>query len=400
MNLRLASAAILTLICAGAHAQLAPLGNGPWQFDTYAPFGKIKVSVVARGIEHPWGMAFLPNGNILVAERAGQVRLISQGKLGEKPIDGPVPGKDVVGNGSFVGLMDVVLHPEFKRNRWVYFTYMKAKPAKESDGFNATTAMGRARLSEDETRIEHFQELFVADAWSGEQGGYGSRLRFAKDGTLFMTSPFRREPSLPQNPLSDIAKVLRLNDDGSIPKDNPFVGNPKYLPEIYSMGNRAVEGLAFHPKTGELWAVEHGPQGGDEINILKPAANYGWDSVSYGREYDGSKLAPHAWQPGITEPELLWIPSIAPSGAMFYTGNKFPNWQNNLFVGSLMTARIPATGHIERIMFNEHGEQGRERLLTELKQRIRDVQQGPDGLIYVLTEEHDGALLVIEPVQP
>ena len=199
--------------------------------------------------------------------------------------------------------------------------------------------------------------------------------------------------------MSDISKILRLNDDGSIPADNPFADQAGTLPEIWSIGHRAVEGMAFHPVTGELWASEHGPQGGDEVNIIEKGGNYGWPLVTFGREYDGSRVTSRPWMEGMLQPELFWVPSIATSGMMFYTGDRFPQWQHNLFVGSLMTARVPGTGHIERIEFNANGEQRRESLLTELKQRVRDVQQGPDGLIYVLTEETDGALLVIEPVE-
>jgi glucose/arabinose dehydrogenase len=214
-----------------------------------------------------------------------------------------------------------------------------------------------------------------------------------------MTSPFRRDLDSAQNTLSDISKLLRLNDDGSIPHDNPFVGREGYLSEIWSIGHRAQEGIAFHPVTGELWASEHGPQGGDEVNIIQKGGNFGWPVVSYGRDYDGSRVSTQPWQEGMLQPEIFWVPSIAPSGLMFYTGDVFSQWRNNLFVGALKSGRRPGTGHVERIVFNAQGEQVRERLLDDLNQRVRDVQQGPDGLIYVLTEEADGALLVIEPAE-
>ena len=371
------------------------LGDGPWYFDTYAPSGRIKVSVVARGITNPWGMAFLPSGNILVAEKPGGFRLIRPGQMTPDVVAGS-PEVQVASGG---GLMDVVLHPEFASNRLVYFTYVKNAEPPSGTGYYATTAMARGRLNEAETALENVEDVFVADAWDPTPGGHGSRLRFAPDGTVFMSSPFRRNFEKPQDPMSDISKLLRLNDDGSIPRDNPFVGREGYLPEIWSIGHRAMEGLAFHPVTGELWASEHGPQGGDEVNIIVPAGNYGWPVVSYGRDYDGSRVSPQPWQPDMLQPEIFWVPSIATSGLMFYTGDRFPQWRNDLFVGSLMTARMPGTGHIERINFNENGEQRRETLLRELRQRVRDVQQGPDGLIYVLTEETDGALLVIEPAE-
>ncbi|MDG2174587.1 MAG: PQQ-dependent sugar dehydrogenase [Gammaproteobacteria bacterium] len=376
-------------------AQSFPLAEGPWYYDTYAPSSRIKVSIVARGIENPWGMAFLPSGNILIAQKAGGIRIIRNGSLDPVVVTG-TPEVRVASGG---GLMDVVLHPDFAENRLVYFTYVKnAEPPAGADYF-ATTVMGRGRLNAAESALENVQEVFVADAWGTAPGGHGSRLRFAPDGTVFMSSPFRRDLDSAQNTLSDISKLLRLNDDGSIPRDNPFVGREGYLPEIWSIGHRAQEGIAYHPVTGELWASEHGPLGGDEVNIIQKGGNYGWPVVSYGRDYDGTRVSTQPWQEGMLQPEIFWVPSIATSGLMFYTGDVFPQWQNNLFVGALQTARVSGTGHVERIVFNAQGEQQREWLFADLKQRVRDVQQGPDGLIYVLTEEADGALLVIEPVE-
>jgi glucose/arabinose dehydrogenase len=362
-----------------AQAQPFVLGDGPWYYDTYSPASRIKVSVVVRGIENPWGMTFLPNGNILVAQKAGGIRIIRDGELDPRPVTG-TPEVQVASSG---GLMDLVLHPDFASNRLVYFTYVKS----------------RGRLNAAETALENVEDVFVAEAWDTAPGGHGSRLRFAPDGTLFMSSPFRRNFDKPQDTMSDISKLLRINDDGSIPGDNPFVAREGFLPQIWSIGHRAIEGMDFHPVTGELWASEHGPQGGDEVNIIEPGENYGWPVVSYGRDYDGTRVSPQPWQDGMLQPEIFWVPSIATSGLMFYTGDRFPQWRNDLFVGALMTARMPGTGHIERINFNENGEQRREWLLADLKQRVRDVQQGPDGLIYVLTEETDGALLVIEPAE-
>jgi aldose sugar dehydrogenase len=378
-----------------AIAQQNQLGEGPWYYETSSPALKIKVSIVARGISHAWGMAFLPSGNVLIAEKAGQFRIIRDGELDATPVSGS-PQVQVASTG---GLMDVVLHPEFADNRLVYFTYLKNDVPPTGAEYYATTVLGRGRLNEAETAVENVEEIFVADAWGTQPGGHGSRLRFAPDGTLFMSSPFRRDFDNPQNTLSDISKLLRLNDDGSIPTDNPFVGMEGFLPEIWSIGHRAIEGITFHPVTGELWASEHGPQGGDEVNIVQKGGNYGWPVVSYGRDYDGSRVSQIPWREDMLQPELFWVPSIATSGMMFYTGDKFPDWQNHLFVGSMMVARLPGTGHMERIEFSELGEQKREWLLDDLHQRIRDVQQGPDGLIYVLTEEEDSALLVIEPAE-
>lgn len=387
------------LLGAAASAQQYTLGAGPWYYETTAPELKLKVSVVARGISNPWGMAFLPNGNVLIAEQAGQFRIIRDGVLDPLPVAGS-PQVQVASSG---GLMDVVLHPGFASNRLVYFTYVKnAEPPAGAD-YYATTVLARGRLNEAETAVENVEDVFVADAWGTQPGGHGSRLRFAPDGTVFFSSPFRRDLDSAQNTLSDISKLLRLNDDGSIPADNPFVGRQGYLPEIWSIGHRAIEGMTFHPVTGALWASEHGPQGGDEVNIIQKGGNYGWPVVSYGRDYDGTRVSEIPWREDMLQPELFWVPSIATSGMMFYTGDRFPEWKNDLFVGSMMTARLPGTGHVERIEFSEageeQGEQKREWLLADLKQRIRDVQQGPDGLIYVLTEEEDGALLVIEPAE-
>ncbi|MES2624923.1 MAG: PQQ-dependent sugar dehydrogenase [Pseudomonadota bacterium] len=384
---------ILSVMLLGSSVLAQELGEGPWFYETTSPAGKIKVSVVARGITHPWGMAFLPNGNILIAQQGGGLRIIRDGVLDPNVING-TPEVKIVASG---GLMDIVLHPDFENNRLVYYTYVKEGPAPAGATYNATTVMGRARLNEAETALTDAEDVFVAEAWSTAPGGHGARLRFAPDGTVFMSSPFRRDFENPQNMNSDISKLLRLNDDGSTPADNPFVGREGYRPEIWSVGHRAIEGIVFHPVTGELWATEHGPQGGDEANIIQKGANYGWPLVSYGRDYDGSRVSPIPWQEGLVQPEIFWVPSIATSGMMFYTGDKFPEWQNDLFVGSLMTARVARTGHIERIEFNEMGEQKREWLLEDLHQRIRDVQQGPDGLIYILTEEPSGTLLVMEP---
>ena len=202
-----------------------------------------------------------------------------------------------------------------------------------------------------------------------------------------------------QDPGDPAGKILRLRDDGTAPQDNPFVGRPGYLPEIYSMGHRNPMGIDFHPETGELWAAEHGAQGGDEVNVILPGRNYGWPAVSMGREYSGGRISEQWWREGMELPTIVWLPSIAPSGMMFYTGDRFPGWTGDLFVGAMMVGRVQRTGRIERVVLNESGEEiGRESLLTEFRQRIRDIRQGPDGLIYVLTDEDEGALIRIEPV--
>ncbi len=390
--------AVLLLVVSVSSSQERPtvaLGDGPWYYETQAPEGKVRVSIVSRGINHPWGMEFLPSGDILIAQRGGELRVIRDGKLNPSPIT----GTPEVAEASSGGLMDLRLHPDFATNRLLYFTYVKGAEPPPGADYYATTVLARGRLNEAATALLDTEEVFVANAWDTAPGGHGSRLLFAPDGTIFFSSPFRRNREQPQNTMSDISKLLRVNDDGSIPADNPFVGKDGYLPEIYSIGHRAIEGLAFHPVTGELWASEHGPLGGDEVNIVRPGGNYGWPVVSYGRNYDGTRVSPNPVHADMIPPEVFWVPSIAPSGTMFYTGDRFPGWQGSLFVGALRTARLHKTGHVERINFNEDGEQEREWLLADLHQRIRDVRQGPDGLIYVLTEEVDGALLLIEPVE-
>jgi glucose/arabinose dehydrogenase len=370
-----------------------PLGDGPWLFQTYEPATQIRVSVVTKGLSHPWGLAFLPSGDMLVSERRGTLRLIREdGTL----VGQPIAGVPAVAEASSGGLMDIALHPQFGSNRWVYFAYVKpGDPRPSGAQYYATTALGRGRF--DGTALTDVEDVFVPDAWSTAPGGHGARILFAPDGTLFMTQPHRRELERAQITTDHVGTILRLNDDGSVPADNPFVGRAGFLPEIYSYGHRVGEGLALHPQTGALWETEHGPQGGDELNIIEPGGNYGWPLVTYGRDYDGKRVSDRPWREDLIAPELFWVPSIATSGLMFYTGERFPGWKGHLFVGALMTARMPGTGHVERIVFNENGEQRREWLLGELEQRIRDIKQGPDGLLYVLTEEAEAALLRIEP---
>ncbi len=366
-----------------------PLPDEPVVFNTLDQ-PQIRVSVVTRGLSHPWGMAFLPDGDILVTEREGRVRLIRDWVLDPDPVPG-VP--EVFTEARLTGLMDIAIHPQFADNNFVYLTY--TKPAEE----RGTVALARGRF--DGSALRDVRDIFVADPWGG--GTAGSRVVFAPDGTLYMTvgGAFGGRRMVAQDPSAHAGKVLRLNDDGSVPDDNPFVGREGYKPEIFSFGHRNQQGAAIHPETGELWASEHSTQGGDEVNVILPGRNYGWPLVSYGREYTGARVAEQPWQMSMKQPVVLWVPSIGPSGLLFYTGDRFPDWQGNLFAGGMMTGRVPRTGHLERIVLNQYGEEvRREWLLAELKQRIRDVRQGPDGLLYVLTEENEAALLRIEPVEP
>jgi glucose/arabinose dehydrogenase len=381
-----------------AAAQTAPqwdgvppvrLSDGPYRLHT-ADEPDILVRVLATGLSHPWSLAFLPNGDILVTEREGRLRMIRNGVLDPTPVPG-VP--EVSTAGQFTGLLEVALHPHFSENRQLYVTY---RTPPESRVALARATFDGGALQDLRVIWESKGEPFTTSS--------GSRILFAPDGTLFMplggTPNATTNGARAQDPADDAGKILRLRDDGTAPADNPFVDRPGYLPEIYSLGHRNPMGLALHPLTGELWAAEHAPQGGDEVNVILPGRNYGWPVVSYGREYTGPRISDRPWQEGMELPAIVWLPSIAPSGMIFYTGDRFPGWTGNLFVGSMMVGRITRTGHIERVVLNEAGEEvRREAILAELKQRIRDLRQGPDGLIYVLTDEDDGALLRIEPVE-
>ena len=355
---------------------------------------RIRVVPITKGLSHPFGIAFLPSGAILVTERdKGTLRVIRDGVLDPEPVPG-VP--EVYTRVRLAGLMDVAVHPS---DGWlVYLSYSKLE---ERDGrLGATVAVARGRL--DSGALTEVRDIFVADGWGG--GIAASRIAFGPDGKLYMTvGGAIRAPSTgqhAQDPSTHFGKLLRLNDDGTAPDDNPFVGRAGYLPEIYSLGHRNQLGMVFHPETGDLWASENAPQGGDEVNIIHPGRNYGWPVVSDSREYSGQRVSDTPWLEEYERPEILWWPSIAPSGLTFYTGDRFPAWQGNLFVGSMTVGRIDRTGHLERVVFNRRGEEiRREWLLAELKQRIRDVRQGPDGFLYVLTEEDDAALLRIEPAQ-
>lgn len=362
-----------------------PLPKLPMEFDT-AEGQRIRVTAVTTGLEYPFGMTFLPDGTMLVAERTGRLRIIRDGVLDPKPVPG-TPTAYWAGQsgmpGAVHGYMDVALHPRFAENGFVYLTYTKP-----IDDQKRVTALARGHW--DGKAITGMKDLFVADQT------LASRLAFGRDGMIYMSLVAGIDP---QDPNTLGGKVLRLRDDGSIPADNPFAGKPGARPEVYSLGHRGILGLAMHPGTGEMWENENGPNGGDEINILKPGANYGWPIVSYGRTYQGPWQSERPRHEGYEPPVVFWMPAIAPSGMTFYTGSRFPKWKGDVFVGSLRTGEIPGTGHLERILFNENMQElRRESLLTELRQRIRDVRQGPDGLLYLLTDEKPGAVLRLEPV--
>jgi len=362
-----------------------PLPDHPVVFDT-AEGQDIRVVVVTKDLEYPFALAFLPDGSMLITERTGQLRIIRNGVLDPNPVTGG-PASYWTGKsgdpGAVHGYMDIALHPHFAENHLLYLTYTKPLP----DG-KRTTAIARARWNG--SALTDVKDIFVLPAAST------SRIAFGTDGMLYMTTTGRD----PQDPNTFGGKVLRLRDDGSVPPDNPFVGQPNHRPEVYTLGHRSALGLAVNPFTGEMWENENGPNGGDEINILKPGRNYGWPLVSYGRTYPGPWQVSPPSSAGFEAPIVYWVPAIAVSGMAFYTGDKFPKWKGDVFVGSLRTGEIPGTGHLERILFNGKWEElRREALLREFRQRIREVRQGPDGLLYLLTDENPGAVLRIEPAE-
>ncbi len=361
--------------------QVPPLAAGPFTYRT-AEGQDIRVVVQTRGLVQPWSMAWLPDGGMLVTERGGKVRLIRNGMLDPNPVAAP---EGIAARG-LSGLMDVSLHPKFADNRWVYLTYTKALAENRS-------VLALARGTWDGKSITGLEELFVA----GEGTGEAARLAWGQDGFLYMTSG--GDDNTTQDPATHAGKTLRLRDDGTAAPGNPFADKGG-APEVYTIGHRNGMALAVHPATGAVWENENGPNGGDEINVLVPGGNYGWPLVSLGRTYPGPWQSKSFSREGMIDPIVYWTPSIAVSGMAFYTGDKLAKWKGDVFVGGLRMGEIPGTGHLQRILFNENMEElRREMLLVDLRQRIRDVKQGPDELLYLLTGENDGAVLRIEPAQ-
>jgi len=343
--------------------------------------GVVRVETVAKGLEHPWALAFLPDGRILVTERPGRLRIVERDGRLSQPLAG-VPKVHAQGQG---GLLDVAIDPKFAANRLVYLSY--AEPGEDG---TAGTAVARGRLGA--SGLERVEVIYRQQPKVNGGGHYGSRIVFRPDGTLFVTQGDRmnhRERA--QNLSEGIGKIVRINPDGSVPKDNPFVGRSGARPEIWSYGHRNAQAAALHPETGQLWTVEHGARGGDELNHPEAGKNYGWPIITYGIDYSGATIGEGAAKPGLEQPVYYWDPVIAPSGMTFYTGDAFPGWKGSILIGSMQPGRLV------RLTMEDGRVAGEERYLGELGERIRDVQQGPDGLVYLVTDEGNGRLLRLRP---
>jgi aldose sugar dehydrogenase len=373
--------------------KIPPLPDAPVRYET-AEGQNIRVSVYARGFRNAWSMAFVSDDTILVAERGGAIRVVRNGVVDPQP----VPGAPTAIGAGLSGT-DLALHPDFERNRVVYISYTKsldqpgaappAAPAAGRGGRGAAprTTVAVARAIWDGKAFTGTRDIFVGE------GGSGGPIAFGGDGMLYVA----HGGGDTQTPKTLGGKILRLTDEGKVPPDNPFVGRADARPEVFTMGHRTFLRMAKHPLTGAIWQIENGPNGGDEVNILTPGTNYGWPLVSLGRTYGGPWQGPFSKE-GFRDPIIYWMPAIAVSSITFYTGDRLPKWKGDVFVGSLRTGEIIGTGHLERILFNEKMEElRREALLTDWRHRMRDVRQGPDGLLYVLVDDEDGAILRIEP---
>lgn len=346
----------------------------------YVDSSGFRVVTICEGLEHPWGLAFLPDGRMLVTERPGRLRLIEDGVLNPEPVAG-LPEITASGQG---GLLDIVLHPNYRENGWIYFSYV----AFDTDGMG--TRVARARL--DGMQLRDLEVLFRLNIGSMTGFHFGSRLVFDRAGFLYFTIGDRGDKDRAQRLDDHAGSVIRLHDDGRVPADNPFVGRADARPEIYSYGHRNPQGMTLHPLTGELWLHEHGPQGGDELNLLQAGRNYGWPVITYGVNYGiGTRIGEGTHKPGMVQPIYYWVPSIAPSGMTFYDGDRFPQWRGSLFIGSLKFQLLVRLEMVDGEVVKE------ERLLRGQLGRIRDVRSGPEGLLYLLTDASNGRLVRLEP---
>ena len=384
MNRAIQSAALTFLAATAAVAQ------SPVQRSALHDY---RVVTVAEGLVNPWSIAFLPNGDMLVTERPGRLRVVRNGKL----LANPVQGLPAIRTGGQGGLLDVVPHPNFASNRLLYLSYAKAS----ADTLQGTTAVVRGRFENDQ--LTNVQEIFEAKVWSAGRGHHGSRLAFDKNGFLFITLGDRMAPStgtLEAHPAQDLTnhfgKTIRLHDDGRVPANNPFVNNTAALPEIWSYGHRNMQGLAIHPTTGDVFTTEHGPQGGDELNVDEAGKNYGWPVVGFGVNYStGTAIHTGTHRVGMEQPAHIWVPSIAASGLMIYTGDKFPEWKGSMFVGGMAGEQLVRLTLDGRKVINEEK-------LAQRVGRIRDVRQGNDGFIYLAIDHRDGQptpIVRLEPVR-
>ncbi len=379
---------LLAALPGASCAQPAPIDPGQVHASEHYSY---RIVPVVEGFENPWAIAFLPGGEMLVTERAGRLRIVRDGVLLPEPVAG-LPEIRVGGQG---GLLDVIPHPGFSENRLLYISY--AKP--NADGSEGTTAVIRGRFEND--RLTQVEEVFEAQAWTSGRGHHGSRLAFDREGYLFISVGDRQAPprgDLAAHPAQDLSNhygtTLRLHDDGRIPEDNPFVGVEGALPEIWSYGHRNPQGMAVHPVTNDVWSNEHGPQGGDELNLIARGANFGWPVIGYGVNYGtGAPIHEAVQAEGMEQPVHIWVPSIATSGLMIYTGDRFPAWQGNVFVGGLngqQLARLSMDGN--RVVAEE--------TLVRGMGRVRDIRQGPDGYIYLAMDDRGGAATAIVRLEP
>ena len=381
-----------SLVALGGLVGLAAISTTTAQGQVYESVEHdFRVVTVAEDIQHPWSIAFLPDGDMLFTQRTGELRIVRDGKLLPDPVEG-VPETRVINQG---GLQEIAVHPDFENNRIVYLSYSKP------NGSRGTTALIRARFEND--MLNDVEEIFEADAWNERGGHFGAKIAFDEDGYLFMSVGDRQSPPTgdlenhpAQDPTTHFGTIIRLMDDGSVPEDNPFVGHASIRPEIWSYGHRNPQGLAFHPETGDLWATEHGPQGGDELNLVLPGVNYGWPVIGYGVNYrSGIPIHATGEREGMEQPKTFWIPSIGASGLMIYDGDAFPEWRGDIFAGGLAATHR----RLSRISVDGGRVMTRESLLHDVF-RIREVRQGPDGFIYLATDNRAGGLTDIVRLEP